>query len=88
MHKLTNSQLNLPQAQLNLEDSDVRMHVCHENFFALQLHVEGVQVCSDVHEQGQASEPSRVGEVISMGKVLTEEGGDLLLQVAHMGQAR
>ena len=35
MHKLTNSQLSLPQAQLNLEGSDVRVHVCHENFFAL-----------------------------------------------------
>ena len=53
IHKLTNSQLSLPQAQLNLEGGDVRVHVCHENFFALQLHVEGVQVCSDVCEQDQ-----------------------------------
>ena len=87
MHKLTSSQLSLPQAQVNLEGRDVRVHVCHENFFTLQLHVEGIQVCSDIREQGQASEPSRVGEVISVGKVLlTEEGGDLLLQVAHTGQ--
>ena len=44
-------------------------------------------MCSDVREQGQASEQSRVGEVISVGKVfLTEEGGDLLLQVTHTGQ--
>ena len=30
MHKLS-----LPQAQLNLEGSDVRVHVCHKNFFGL-----------------------------------------------------
>lgn len=43
-----------------LPDSCVCMHVCHENVFALQLHDEDVQVCSDAYEQGQASEPLRV----------------------------
>ena len=87
MHKLTSSQLTLPQAQLNLEGCDVYVQVCHENVFSLQFHVEAVQVRSDVREQGKASKPLWVGEVISMGKVLlTEEGADFLLQVAHAGQ--
>ena len=30
---------------------DVCVHVCYENVFALQLHVESVQVRSDVHQQ-------------------------------------
>ena len=42
---------------------------------------------SDICEQGQTSKPLRVGKIISTGEVvLTEEGGDLLLQVAHKGQ--
>ena len=42
---------------------------------------------SDICEQGQTNKPLRVGKMISTGEVLlTEEGGDLLLQVAHAGQ--
>ena len=46
------------------------VHVCYDNVFALQLHVEGVQVHSDVRQK----------------IILTKKAGDLLLQVAHMGQ--
>ena len=55
------------------------VHVCYENVFALQLHVDGVQVRSDVRQKGQASEPSRVEE-------LTNKDCDLLVQVTHTGQ--
>lgn len=71
MHKLTSSQLSLPQAWLNLKGCDVCVHVCQENVFVWQLHIEGIQVHSDVHEQGQASKPSGVRNVIGTGKVLT-----------------
>ena len=56
------------------------MHVCYDNVFALQLHVEGVQVRNNVRQQGYASEPSRVEELISVGKILVtrKDGGDLL----------
>ena len=50
------------------------VQVCHENVFSLQFHVEAVQVRSDVREQGKASKPLWVGEVISMGKVLLNGG--------------
>ena len=42
---------------------------------------------SDICEQGQTSKPLWVGKIISTKEVLlTEEGGDLLLQVAYVGQ--
>ena len=50
MYKLTRSQFSFQQAQFNLEGSNVRLHFCHENVFALQLHVEDVQVRRDVRE--------------------------------------
>lgn len=65
----------------------MHVHVCLKNVFALQLHIEGVQVCSDVCEQSQVNESSWVREVTSVRKVLlTEEGGKFLLKVAHTRQ--
>ena len=46
------------------------VHACYENVFALKLHVEGVQVRSDVRQK----------------IILTKKGGDLLMHVAHTGQ--
>ena len=49
---LTFSQLRLHNSQFNyIEGSDVCVHVCYENVFALQLHVECAQVRSDVRQQ-------------------------------------
>ena len=46
-----------------------------------------VQVRSDVRQQGWASDPYRVEELVSVGKILlTKKRGDLLMQVAHTGQ--
>ena len=44
------NQLRLPQS-LYLEGGDVCVLVCYEDVFALQLNVEGLQVCSDVRQQ-------------------------------------
>lgn len=62
------------------------MLVCHENSFALQLYDEVVKACSDVHKQGQTIEQLRVGEVVSVGKLLTQKSDNLLLQIAHTRQ--
>ena len=55
IHKLTSSQLSFPQAQIYLEGSDVWIHVCDKNVFALQLHILVILVCSDIYEQGHTS---------------------------------
>lgn len=76
MHNLTISQQSLAQAQFNPEEGDVR--ACLSSTSTLKVfHID----VGDSH--GQARQPSRV-EVIIVGEILlTEEGGDLMLQVAH-----
>lgn len=60
------------------------MYACHKDVFALQLHIESIQVNS-VHQQGQMSEPLWVGEVFSVEEgLLMEEVPDFLLRVAHI----
>ena len=50
-------------------------------------HIEVILVRSDICEQGQTSKPLWVGKIISTGEVLlTEDGGDLLLQIAYAKQ--
>lgn len=60
MHKLVNIQRILPQMQLKIKDGDMCVHVMSAmRMSALPIHVEGIHVCRDVHEQGQASIPPR-----------------------------
>lgn len=77
VHKLTIS-------QLSFEGSDECVHVCRENVFILQLHVEGIQMYNDVQDsQGQGSEPSRVREAISVGESSSDSRWMEMVDLAH-----